>query len=71
MGHQELYDVAELSKLLDIQERTLRRYVREGRLKGRKMARKWYVTGENPEEYFRATEGESEAGTSRYKTQPS
>ena len=52
VGEMVLYDVETLSKLLGIQERTIRRYLREGKLKGRKMARKWYVTEQSLQEYF-------------------
>lgn len=48
----ELYDVEELARLLNVQEKTIRSYLREGRLKGRKMARKWYVTEASLQEYF-------------------
>lgn len=51
-----LYDVRELSERLGIQERTLRRYIHEGRLRGRKLARKWYVTQESLEAYFQKPE---------------
>ena len=58
IGELVLYDVAELSKLLDVQEKTIRAILREGKLKGRKMARKWYVTEDNLREYF--SHGETE-----------
>ncbi len=53
-----LYDVEELSKTLDIQERTIRQLLREGKLKGRKLARKWYVTEDSLQEYFSQPEPE-------------
>ena len=53
-----LYDVEELSQVLDIQERTIRQLLREGRLKGRKLARKWYVTEESLQEYFSQPEAQ-------------
>jgi hypothetical protein len=52
VGSLVLYDVETLSKLLDVQERTIRAYLRQGKLKGRKMARKWYVTEESLQAYF-------------------
>jgi hypothetical protein len=42
--------------LLGIQDRTIRRYLRKGRLKGRKLARKWYVTEDSLQEYFEQPE---------------
>jgi excisionase family DNA binding protein len=56
IGDMELYDVEELSKLLDVQERTIRAYLREGKLQGRKMARKWYVTADSLKAYFHQSE---------------
>jgi len=56
VGDLVLYDVETLSKLLDVQERTIRKYLREGRLKGRKMARKWYVTEQSLQDYFEQPE---------------
>lgn len=58
-GGLKLYDVEELSQLLDIQERTVRRLFREGTLKGRKLAKKWYITAEALREYFSQAETES------------
>ena len=56
VGGLVLYDVETLSKLLDVQERTIRKYLREGRLKGRKLARKWYITEESLQAYFEQSE---------------
>ena len=61
LGDLVLYDVETLAKLLGIQERTIRAYLREGKLKGRKMARKWYVTEQSLQDYFE----QSEPGTAR------
>lgn len=52
IGGLTLYDVAELAEALDVQERTIREYLKSGKLKGRKMAGKWYVTEEALREYF-------------------
>lgn len=56
IGDLELFTVEELSELLDIQERTIREYLRAGKLRGRKMAKRWYVTEEALREYFEAEE---------------
>ena len=56
IGQLELYDVDELAKLLDIRARSIRAMLADGRLKGRKMARRWYVTDESLREYFREPE---------------
>ena len=47
-----LYDVDALSKLLDIQPRTIRLLFREGKLKGKKVARKWYTTEAELKAFF-------------------
>jgi len=60
IGDLKLYSVEELSELLEIQETTIRRYLRDGRLKGRKLARRWYVSEESLADYFRAEEPELE-----------
>ena len=56
VGDLVLYDVEELSSLLGVQETTIRAILREGRLKGRKFARKWYVTEESLREYFQESD---------------
>ena len=60
LGDLKLYDVEELSKILNIQERTIRQMLRDGKLKARKMARKWYVTEDSLKEYFAQPEVESQ-----------
>ncbi len=55
-----LYDVEELSKTLAIQERTIRALLREGKIKGRKLARKWYVTEQSLQEYFSQSEPDAD-----------
>jgi len=60
IGDLTLYAVEELSELLSIQETTIRKYLRDGKLRGRKLARRWYVSEESLAEYFRADEPEEE-----------
>ena len=60
IGDLELYTVEELSSSLGIQERTIREYLKSGKLRGRKMAKRWYVTEEALREYFEAEEPEPE-----------
>ena len=60
IGDLVLYDVEELSKLLNVQEKTIRAILRDGKLKGRKLARKWYVTEESLKDYFSQAETEIE-----------
>jgi len=60
IGNLKLYSVKDLSELLDVQETTIRKYLRDGKLRGRKMARRWYVSEESLAEYFRETEPQTE-----------
>lgn len=52
VGDMTLYEVEELAEMLGVGAPTIRRYLREGRLKGRKLAKRWYVSEENLKEYF-------------------
>lgn len=63
LGDLKLYGVEELSKILNIQDRTVRKMMREGTLPGRKLARRWYVSEEALREYFQKPElrGEEKA----------
>ena len=60
-GELKLYDVEELAQLLEVQERTIRKLFREGTLKGRKLAKKWYMTEESLKDYFSQTEPDSQS----------
>lgn len=60
VGDLKLYEVKELSELLNIQERTIRKLLREGTLKAKKLARKWYVSEESLKEYFSQDEDKSQ-----------
>ncbi|MBN1429181.1 MAG: helix-turn-helix domain-containing protein [Anaerolineae bacterium] len=56
-----LYTVKDIELLLGIGNSTVRRYISDGRLKGRKMARRWYVPAESLLEYFQETDQEPPA----------
>ena len=56
LGKVTLFTVEELAERLGVQERTIREYLREGRLQGRKLAGRWYVTDEAIADYFRQVE---------------
>jgi hypothetical protein len=58
-GGLEIFTVEDLSKILDIQEKTLRQLLKDGKLKGRKLARRWYVTEDHLREYFSQPEAYS------------
>lgn len=52
IGNLTLYSVDDLHELLGISKLTLRTYLREGKLRGRKLGVSWYVTEEAIREYF-------------------
>lgn len=48
-----LYDVSALSKMLGVSERTTTKLLRDEILKGRKLGKRWYLTGSAIKAYFR------------------
>jgi excisionase family DNA binding protein len=52
LGEIKLYSVQELAKSLDVTTVTLRAYIKQGKLKARKMGGKWYVSEESLKSYF-------------------
>ena len=52
LGDMTLYDVEELSEMLGVGIPTIRKYLREGKLKGIKPAKRWYVSEEALKDYF-------------------
>lgn len=54
----ELYNVEELAQLFGVQEKSIRELFKKGKLKGRKLARRWYTTAEELREYFSTPEAE-------------
>ena len=56
VGDMKLYAVEEVAEMLSVGEPTIRRYLRQGRLKGKKLAKRWYVSEESIKEYFQPEE---------------
>lgn len=52
IGSLTLYSIDDLHEQLGISKMTLRAYLREGRIRGRKLGVQWYVTEEAIREYF-------------------
>ncbi|MEX0608195.1 MAG: helix-turn-helix domain-containing protein [Balneolaceae bacterium] len=52
IGEITLYSIDDLHEMLEISKMTLRSYLREGRIRGRKLGVNWYVTEEAIREYF-------------------
>lgn len=56
VGDMKLYDVEEVAEMLSVGEPTIRRYLRQGKLKGKKLAKRWYVSEESLKDYFQPEE---------------
>lgn len=54
LGSLTLYSVDDLHEQLGLSKMTIRTYLREGKIRGRKLGVKWYVTEEALREYFDA-----------------
>ncbi|MDZ7772750.1 MAG: helix-turn-helix domain-containing protein [Balneolaceae bacterium] len=52
VGNLTLYSVDDLHERLDLSKMTIRAYLREGRIRGRKLGVQWYVTEEALRDYF-------------------
>ena len=52
IGNLTLYSVDDLHEMLGVSKLTLRTYLRDGKLRGRKLGVSWYVTEEAIREYF-------------------
>ena len=64
VGDLTLYSVDDLNRQLGLSKLTIRTYLREGKIRGRKLGVKWYVTEEALREYF----GESSSKRSPSKS---
>jgi len=67
IGDLKLYSVDDLHELLGISKMTIRAYLREGRLKGRKLGVQWYVTEDAIRDYFNEDHSASEESSSESK----
>lgn len=52
-GNLVVYTVKDLSKLLNTTPQTVRKYISEGRIKGKKIGRQWLVDEEAVKEFLR------------------
>lgn len=53
-GNLTLFSVEEISKKFSLNPVTVRRLFREGRLQGRKVGKRWYLTEDALRSYFEA-----------------
>lgn len=61
IGSLTLYSVDDLHQMLGISKMTLRAYLREGRIRGRKLGVQWYVTEDAIRDYFESEEERPES----------
>ena len=52
LGNINLYSTNELSSSLKVTLLTLRKYLKEGKIKGKKVGGKWFVTEESLRDFF-------------------
>lgn len=64
IGSLTLYSVDDLHETLGLSKMTIRAYLREGKLRGRKLGVQWYVTEDALREYFEAP-ASAPAGSSK------
>ncbi len=51
--NSKLYSIRDLEKILPITPLTIRKYIREGKIKGRKIGKNWYVIKEDLELFLK------------------
>lgn len=56
IGDLTAYTVEELAEMININERTIKTMLKDGRLKGKKLGHKWYVTEESVKNYFQESD---------------
>lgn len=61
IGNLTLYSVDDLHKQLGMSKMTIRAYLREGKIRARKLGVKWYVTEEAIRDYFNESKKPKEA----------
>lgn len=43
----KFYTIEEISNLLDLSSQTIRKFLREEKMKGKKIGRRWHILGKN------------------------
>lgn len=69
IGSLTLYSIDDLHEQLGISKMTLRAYLREGRIRGRKLGVQWYVTEEAIREYFEEPQKQKKEAKNQAKKQ--
>jgi excisionase family DNA binding protein len=65
VGNLTLYSVDDLHEQLGLSKMTIRAYLRDGKIRGRKLGVKWYVTEEALREYFDEPSSNSRSSKTR------
>ena len=60
IGDIKAYDVQEIAKMFDMTPQSIRKFIREGRIKGRKVGTRWYVTEEAIRDYLTGVDNDKE-----------
>lgn len=70
IGNLTLYSVDDLHEQLGLSKMTIRAYLRDGKIRGRKLGVQWYVSEEALHEYFNGptkTENKTELSPKKYR----
>ncbi|HVN96175.1 MAG TPA: helix-turn-helix domain-containing protein [Syntrophorhabdaceae bacterium] len=67
LGNIRIYSVQDISKALDVNERSIRKWLRAGLIKGRKIGTHWYVTEENIGLFLSGGKGGDDTGNNKKK----
>jgi len=59
-GDIKFYDVQEIARIFDMTPQSIRKFIREGRIKGRKVGTRWYVTEEAIRDYLMGVDNDNE-----------
>jgi excisionase family DNA binding protein len=52
LGNTVIFDIKEVAVKFNLTTTTIRRYIKEGRLKGQKMGNRWYISEDAIAEFF-------------------
>jgi predicted site-specific integrase-resolvase len=70
IGELTLYSVDDLHEMLGVSKLTLRSYIRNGKIKGRKLGVSWYVTEKAIRDYFEQPQEPATTSASPKKEAP-
>ena len=61
----DIYTIAKLAEKLEVSERTIADAIRDGRLKGFKQFKKWYITHQQLIEFLESNQNENKLKSKR------